>query len=137
LQQGPPSQARSSTEPLGFRSRGASLSLSGTEYQTQVTSAAGTYSFADLLPGVYHLYTSADGYLGEYFDDASDYGDRVPIVVSGTTDFMADVALDPAPTITGTVRAEGCQSPAYASCWSNLAAGSMHRRTPPATVPTN
>jgi len=57
------------------------------------TDASGNYTISGLEPGNYRVYASANGYLGEYYDNISDYGLASVSVTAGADTAGIDFSL--------------------------------------------
>ena len=91
-----------------------------TSYGFAQTDVNGQYAIENLDVGSYRLHVyNAAGYIEEYFDDTSSFGNSIPVVVAGAFDALTvDFSLAPAATISGTVTDEGTGQP-LADVWIN------------------
>ena len=92
-------------------------SAAGTQLDGMYTGVDGTYEFDGAPAGSYFLRVSAQGYLGEFYDDipcptscSATSGTSVT-VIEGTATSGIDFALDPLGAITGTVTQEATGDP--------------------------
>lgn len=84
------------------------------QYGCAVSNASGVYSISGLAPGQYKVSfgDEADGYIGQYYDEADGYWNADPVTVSsGATTSGIDAALEKAGSITGTVTEAGSGEP--------------------------